>query len=200
MSLSGELLASFVTYGLPVLFGVVMLGSAGLPVPGVVLVIAAGALVRLGEMNFWLVLGLSCSAAILGDNIGYAIGRYGGRRLALRVFARLGGQSRLHQVETLAGKWGGPGIFLSRWLITPVGALFNLIFGMTGYSYRRFLFFDVAGEILWAIEYVFLGELLSDRIPALMELVDEAPWVVLGLVGAIIFGVAILRRLRKVPA
>lgn len=199
MSLSGELLASFVMYGLPVLFGVVMLGSAGLPVPGVVLVIAAGALVRLGEMNFWLVLVLSGSAAILGDNIGYAIGRYGGRRLLRRALGWLGGERRLDDAQALARKWGGPGIFLSRWLITPLGALLNLACGMAGYPYRRFLLFDVAGEILWAVEYVLLGELLSDRIATLMDLVDEAPWVAVGLVGAVIFGAAIFRRLRKPP-
>jgi membrane-associated protein len=196
VSLSGQLLAAFALYGLPVLFGVVLLGSAGIPVPGVVLVIAAGALVQQGEMNLWWVLGLTCSAAILGDNLGYAIGLSGGRRLAHRITRRVG-ESHLRDAEALARKWGGLGIFFSRWLLTPLGSSLNLASGMAAYPYLRFLLFDVSGEVLWTLEYVLLGELLSDRIGTLMDLLGQLPWVVLGLISAAIFGRSIGRHLRK---
>jgi membrane-associated protein len=197
VTLGGQLLAAFALYGLPVLFGVVLLGSAGLPIPGVVVVIAAGALVHLGEMNLWWVLGLTCSAAILGDNLGYAIGRSGGRRLAHRIARRIGAESRLRDAEALARKWGGLGIFFSRWLLTPLGAPLNLVSGMTAYPHLRFLFFDVAGQILWTIEYVLLGELLSDRIGTLLELLGQLPWIMLGLIGAAVFGRSLVGYLRK---
>ena len=197
VSLSGQLLAAFALYGLPVLFGVVLLGSAGVPIPGVVVVIVAGALVQQGELNLWWVVGLACSAAILGDNIGYALGRFGRHHLAHRFIWRLGGESRLKDAEALAGKWSGFGIFLSRWLLTPFGALINLASGMGAYPYPRFLLFDVSGEVLWAIEYVLLGELLSNRIATVMDLLGQVSWVVVGLIGAIIFGWLIVRRLRQ---
>jgi membrane-associated protein len=197
MSLSGQLLAAFALYGLPVLFGVVMLGSAGLPVPGVVLVIAAGALVQQGELGLLWAIGLACGAAVAGDNIGYAIGRFGGRRLARRISRRFGAEGQLRHAEALAGKWGGLGIFLSRWLLTPFGAPLNLASGMADYPYLRFLLFDISGEILWAVGYVLLGELLSDRIGTVMDLIGQLPWVVIGLIGAVLTGRSIVRLLCK---
>jgi membrane-associated protein len=197
VSLSGQLLAAFALYGLPVLFGVVLLGSAGIPLPGVVLVIAAGALVRHGELNLWWVIGLACGAAILGDSTGYAIGLFGGRRLALRVTGRFGDERQLHHAEALARKWGGLGIFFSRWLVTPFGSAINLASGMAAYPYLRFLFFDISGDVLWTIEWVLLGEMLSDRIGTLIDLVGQVPWVVVGLIGAAIFGRSIVGRLHK---
>ncbi len=197
MTVGGQLLAAFSLYGLPVLFGVVLLGSAGLPIPGVVVVIAAGALVRLGEMNLWWVLSLTCSGAVLGDNLAYAIGRTGGRRLARRITARIGGERRIQQAEALSMKWGGLGIFLSRWLLTPVGAPLNFVSGMTAYPHPRFLLFDVTGQILWTVEYVLLGELLSDRIATLLQLLGQLPWLALGLIGAVVFGRGLAGYLRK---
>jgi membrane-associated protein len=197
VSLSGQLLAALALYGLPVLFGVVLIGSAGIPIPGVVVVIAAGALAQQGQMNLWWVLGLTCSAAILGDNIGYAIGLSGGRRLAHRLTRRFGGESHLRDAEALARKWGGLGIFFSRWILTPLGAPLNLVSGMTAYPYHRFFLFDVSGEVLWTLEYVLLGELLSDRLGILMELVGQLPWIMLGLIGALIFGGSLVGYLRK---
>ncbi len=197
MSLSGQLLADFSLYGLPVLFGVVLLGSAGLPVPGVVLVIAAGALVQQGDMNLWWVLGLTCSAAILGDSLGYAVGRFAGRSLVCRIVARVDGEDHWQRAEELARRWGGLGIFFSRWLLTPFGAPLNLISGMAEYPYPRFLFFDISGEILWTLSSVLLGEVLSDRLATVVQLAGQVPWVVVGLVGAVIFGRSLVRYLRK---
>jgi membrane protein DedA with SNARE-associated domain len=197
VSPSDQLLAAFTAYGLPVLFGVVLFGSAGAPVPGVLLVIAAGALVEQGEMNLWWVIALVSIAAIVGDNLGYWVGRLGGRRLANGITGRLGGQHRLDDAEVLAKRWGGFGIFLSRWLLTPLGSALNLVSGIAAYPYPRFFMFDVAGEVLWAIEYVLLGELLSNRIANLAVLLGDLSWVVVGLAGAALFGSLLVRYLRN---
>lgn len=197
MTASGQILAAFSSYGLPVLFAVVLLGSAGLPVPGVVVVIAAGALVKLGEMNFGWVLVLTWAGAVLGDNLGYAIGRYGGQRLVDWLIRRIGGESQFRRAQSFAARWGGLGVFFSRWVLTPLGSLLNLTSGMAAYPYRRFLLFDVAGETLWAIEYVVLGELLSDRVATLVDLATEVPWVLVGLAGTVIFGRLLVKYLRR---
>jgi membrane-associated protein len=117
MSISDQLLAAFVLYGLPVLFGVILIGSVGIPVPGTFLLIAAGSFVAQGEMNLWWVILLASIGAVLGDQIGH----WGGRRLVLKVSGWLGGADRLHDAEVLTKKWGGFSIFLSRWLITILG-------------------------------------------------------------------------------
>jgi membrane-associated protein len=197
VTLSDQLLTALAAYGLPVLFGVVVLGSAGLPIPGVVVVIASGALVHLGQMNLWWVLGLTCAGAVLGDSIGYLIGRLGGRRLAQTVISRSGGERYLRYAEGVAQKWGGLSVFLSRWLLTPLGAALNLASGLADYPYHRFLLFDIPGEALYTLEYVLLGELLSDRIAALVDLLGQVTWVLVGLIGAAVFGWNLYRYLRK---
>jgi membrane protein DedA with SNARE-associated domain len=190
-------LSAFALYGLPVLFTMVMLGSAGLPIPGFILVIAAGALVEQGQMNLWAVLGLTFAAAVVGDSLGYLIGLRGGRPLAYRLAGKFGRENTLRRAEGWAMHWGGLGIFLSRWLITTLGAALNLISGMTAYPFRRFLLFDIPGQIIWTIETVLIGVLLSDRLAYVLDLQGQVPWIVIGLIGVIIFGRALFGYLRR---
>src|SRR5215210_8935015 len=121
MSLSDYLLSTFGIYGLPVLFGVLLFGSIGVPLPGSLLLVAAGSFVEQGDINQWSVLVLASAGAILGDNIGYFLGRWGGRRLVRWLSRFVGGEARLEHVEGWLKRHGGLGIFLSRWLLTPLG-------------------------------------------------------------------------------
>lgn len=182
MNLSDQLLGAMSLYGLPVLFGVLLIGSIGVPMPATLLLIAAGSFVEQGDLNLWSVLGLASAAAILGDNIGYALGRWGGRRAARRMTAWIGGETKLRQAKTWSKRWGGTGIFFSRWLVTPLGPWLNLTSGMTNYPWRRFVFFDVLGETLWVVLYVSLGRIFSDRVQAMSVFLGDVTWVIIGLI------------------
>jgi membrane-associated protein len=199
VSISDQLLAAFVLYGLPVLFGVILIGSVGIPLPSTFLLIAAGSFVEQGEMNLWWVILLASGAAILGDQIGYGIGRWGGRRVALRVGGWFGGENRLHDAEASTKKWGGFGIFFSRWLITPLGPWLNLTSGITTYSYPHFLFWGVLGEVVWVVLYVMVGKMFSDRIEALTEMLGNLIWVVVGLIAVMLFGWMLVKNFRTAP-
>jgi len=201
MSLSDYLLSTLSIYGLPVLFGVLFIGSAGLPMPSSLLLVAAGSFVGQGEMGLWPVLLLSASGAILGDNAGYALGRLGGRKLARRVSRYLGGEERFKAAETRLRRREGGGIFLSRWLLTPLGPVINIISGVTGYPWRRFLLYDVLGEALWVILYVLLGKIFSDRVHAVTEVLGNFTWMIVGLFVAVILGWIVFRSFRppKIP-
>jgi membrane-associated protein len=199
MSISDQLLAAFVLYGLPVLFGVILIGSVGIPVPGTFLLIAAGSFVEQGEMNLWWVIFLAIGGAILGDHIGYGIGHWGGRRLVLKVSSWFGAENRLQDAEALTKKWGGFSIFLSRWFITPLGPCLNFTSGITTYSYPHFLLWDVAGEVLWVILYVMIGKMFSDRIEAMTEMLGNLIWVAVGLMAAILFGWMLFKNFRATP-
>jgi membrane protein DedA with SNARE-associated domain len=59
---------------------------------------------------------------------------------------------------------------------------------MAAYSWPRFLLWDVLGEVLWVVLYVTLGELFSDRVQALAEILGSFAWVIAGLVLAVILG------------
>ncbi len=197
MSLNDQLLAALTLYGLPALFIVVLITSIGFPLPSTFALIAAGSFVQLGDMSLNWVLGLSIFAAILGDQIGYALGRWGGRPLALRLSGRLRAEGRLQQAEAFARRWGILGIFFSRWLITPLSPWLNIVSGITSYSYLRFVLVDIPGEIIWVVLYVMVGKFFSDRVQAVTMMLGSLSWALLGALSALVFAWLLLKNLRN---
>ncbi len=181
MNLGEQLLSALAMYGLPLLCGVTVVASVGLPLPISLLLIAAGSFADHGEMNVWAVIAVATLAAVAGDNLGFAIGRWGGRRLAARISRRIGGEERLEQAEAQARKWGGPGIFLTRWLITPLGPFVNLVSGFAGYPWPRFFIWDFLGELLWVVLYVMMGDVFSHQVEALGSVTSNATWAAIAL-------------------
>jgi membrane-associated protein len=195
--MSDYLLATLGVYGVPVLFVALLVGSAGVPLPASLLLVAAGSFVEQGELELWPVLALSTAGAILGDQIGYALGRWGGRRMTRRLGRLVGGEKRIEDAEEWLRRREGVGVFLSRWLLTPLGPVVNLTSGATRYPWPRFILYDVLGEALWVALYVLLGRFFSDRVQALSDLLGDLTWAVLGLVAAVLLGVLVFRYLRE---
>lgn len=196
MSLSDYLLSTLGVYGLPVLFGVLLVGSVGLPMPSSLLLLVAGSFVEQGDMKLWPVLMVSAAGAIIGDNIGYALGRWGGRRLNKRIAGLMGGVERYRQARTRFKKREGLAIFVTRWLLTPLGPIVNLMAGLTNYSWPRFLIYDVLGEVLWVVLYVLLGKFFSDSVQELSALLGDFTWMIVALVVVAIIGWKLFSYLR----
>jgi membrane protein DedA with SNARE-associated domain len=195
MNISDQLLGALSQYGLPVLFGVIAIAAAGVPLPISMMLVAAGSFVELGEMKLWQVIVVASAGAVLGDQIGYALGRWGGHRVIERFTRRRDGAARIAQASAFAKRWGAAGIFFTRWLITPLGPWLNLTSGMAGYPWMRFFIWDVLGEVLWVVLYVLLGKFFSDRVQALVEILGNLAWVIVGLIAAVILGWKLLRYL-----
>ncbi|HEY0321909.1 MAG TPA: DedA family protein [Pyrinomonadaceae bacterium] len=188
MSLSDYLLSTLGVYGLPVLFVALLIGAIGVPLPGSLMLLAAGSFVEQGDMNFLPVLALSATGVILGDNAGYALGRWGGRRLTRRLSRFFGGEKRFKAAEDWLNRRQGMGIFLSRWLLTPLAPFVNITCGVTGYSWPRFLLYDVLGEALWVALYVLLGRFFSDRVQEMSDLLGDFVWMIVGLLFVLVLG------------
>ena len=193
MSVSEQLLGDLATYGMPLLFGVTVVSCAGVPLPTSLLLIAAGSFADHGEMNGAAVIAVASLGAVIGDSIGYGVGRWGDRALADRVSRWIGGEDRLAQAEAHAQRWGGLGIFITRWLATPLGPFINLASGFAGYPWHRFLLWNVLGEVLWVALYVGLGEIFSHRVLALSSLLGDVTWAVLALIAALALAWKLLR-------
>ena len=88
MNITDQLLAALSLYGLPVLFGVITIAAVGVPMPVTLMLVAAGSFVELGEMKLWQVIIVASAAAVLGDQIGYALGRWGGHRITRGIVRR----------------------------------------------------------------------------------------------------------------
>jgi len=191
------LLAWLSVYGVPAFFVILVVTSAGIPFPDTLLLLAVGSFVAQGEMKLWEVLVVGTAGAIIGDQIGYWLARWGGRRLVRRITNRIGGVDKLKRAEAFSKRWGGAGIFLSRWLVGPLGPWVNLSSGITAYPWPRFLFWDVLGEALWIVLYIMLGKLFSDRVQGLADLLGNVTWVIVGVIAATILGWRLFRYFRS---
>lgn len=186
--MNAQLLEMLTTYGLPALFGLVVMISVGMPFPSSLMLVALGSFVAQGELSFWPVVLTGTAGAVVGDQIGYAVGFWGGRPLVNRATARFGGRDKVAKAEAFSLKWAGPGIFLSRWLFGPLGPWINVTSGLSAYSWPRFLALDVAGEFLWLLIYVSLGQIFSDQVQAIADLLGNLAWVIVGLLAVAFLG------------
>ena len=195
MSITDQLLAALLVYGLWLLFAIVAIASIGVPLPVTLMLVVAGSFVEQGEMKLWEVITVASAAAVLGDQVGYGLARWRGRRVAMALAKRMG-ESGIAKAEEFTRRYGGIGVFLSRWLVTWLGPWINITSGMTQYSWRRFLFWDVLGEVLWVTLYVVLGKLFSDRVQELMDVLGNLGWVNLGVFVAGFLGWKTIQYLR----
>jgi membrane protein DedA with SNARE-associated domain len=191
-----QLLALLAQYGAPVLFAAVTIASIGLPLPITLLLIVTGSLVSQGVINVWVAIGLAGTGSVLGDLIGYAIGRWGGGALIRRLSRLVGGPDKLRQAEARARAWGGAGVFLTRWLLTPLGPAVNLASGTAGYPWPRFVLWDVLGEFLGVAIYILLGRAFSDRVVELGAIFGDLSWTLVALAVAVVLGWRIVVYLR----
>jgi membrane-associated protein len=196
VNLNDYLLSTLGIYGLPVLFGILVIGCMGVPLPASLLLLVAGSLTEQGDMSLWPTLVLATVAAIIGDNIGYSIGRWGGTRVRGRLARLIGGEEKLKSAEEWLRRHEGAGIFFSRWLLTPLGPVVNITSGLTNYSWPRFLFYDVMGEVLWVALYVMLGRFFSGRVQEMSELLGDFVWAIVGLLCVAMLGWSLLKYFR----
>jgi membrane-associated protein len=183
-----QVLAALSQYGSPVLFAAVMVAAIGVPLPVTLMLVVTGSLVSQGVMNFWWAIGVASAGSVAGDQIGYAIGRWGGTKLVSRCIGWLGGRERLAQAEAKARRWGGWGVFFSRWLVSPLGPWINFASGIAEYSWFRFAVWDVLGEVLGVVIFIMLGRIFSDRILALDAVLGDFAWALVALVAAVALG------------
>jgi membrane protein DedA with SNARE-associated domain len=95
--------------------------------------------------------------------------------LVARIGHKLGGEAKIRKTVALAKRWGGPGIFFSRWLVTSIGPWLNVTSGIAEYPWRRFIIWDVLGDLLWVVLNVMLGYIFSDRVQAIADVFGISP-------------------------
>jgi membrane protein DedA with SNARE-associated domain len=138
------------TFGYPLLFVLVMSESGGAPIPGETSLIAAAVLASQGKLQIALVIALAASAAIVGDNIGYLIGRKGGRWLLERPGAfRRQRQEVLRVGEPFFEVHGPKAVFFGRFLL-GLRVWASWLAGATRMRWRSFVLWNALGGICWA--------------------------------------------------
>jgi membrane protein DedA with SNARE-associated domain len=190
------LLDLFARYGYAVLFVGVLLENAGLPVPGETTLLAGAALAQFGRLSLPWVIACAAAGAIVGDNIGFAIGRNGGRRLAERHGSKIGlTPARLHDFDRFFHKYGAATVFIARF-VTGLRVFCAVLAGGSELRWRTFLFFNAAGAIVWSATIAALGYSLAYSWDTLERWIGRSGFVALALIGAVA-GIAYLRKRRS---
>ena len=160
-------------YGYWAILLLVMLEDFGIPVPGETILIAAAIFAGAGRLNVVLVGVVGFIAAIIGDNIGFAIGHFGGRALALRwgkyVFLT---EERLAKAEYFFDRQGGKIIIVARF-IEGLRQANGIIAGISGMHWRRFVVFNALGAALWVGTWVTLGYVAGNHIGTIYHYITQ---------------------------
>jgi membrane protein DedA with SNARE-associated domain len=179
------------TYGLVLLFAVVAIESMGVPLPGETAIIAAAVLAST-KHHFSLVevIVVAAAAAIIGDNIGYWIGRLGGRRLLERWGPLKRYADRVLPIaERFFARHGGKAVFLGRF-VSVLRVTAAWLAGITDMSWWRFFLWNALGGVIWAAAVAsvayYAGKAAADAIGHYGAYAGGAVVVllVLGLIGA----------------
>ena len=189
----------FSRYGYAVVFIGVLLENAGVPVPGETTLLAGAALAQMGRLSlFWVIVCATCGA-VLGDNIGFAIGRRGGRKLAERHGPKIGlTPDRLRQFDRFFDRFGAPTVFIARF-VTGLRVFCAVLAGGSGLPWRTFLFYNAAGAIVWSITIAAVGYSLAYSWDTLERWIGRTGGFALAVV-VIIAVVAYVRRRRADPS
>jgi len=141
----------FIRYGYAILILGIALENVGLPLPGEVFLFAAGLLASTGSFKLFVVIALGTAGAVVGDSLGYLLGRLGGDRLP-RLYCRmtLGSAQCIQKAhEYFTRRGGGLTIVFARFVV-GIRAFAAPMAGATGMAYPHFLVYDALGALLWA--------------------------------------------------
>lgn len=182
-------------YGIPVLLLTAYVGSLGIPFPITLVIMAAGASARAGLLNPWLALLACLLGAGLADHSEYLLGRLAQPWL----MRRFGGHPTWCQARAVMRRQGGWAILLTRFWLTPLAPVVNLLAGGR-YPYARFLLFDLAGQLLWALLYGGLGYLFAAQWQQASRAMSAFSILSVGLVAAVysLFWLAQRRSIRVI--
>jgi membrane protein DedA with SNARE-associated domain len=188
--------------GYPAVTLFIMIESSGIPFPGeTMLLLAAFFAATSNQLAIPIVIACAALGAIIGDNLGYLAGRTGGRALALRygkyIFLK---PHHLDYAGKFFEKHGDKTVFFGRF-VAVLRAWAAFLAGINHMPWRKFLIYNAAGGIVWAIVYGTLGfvagRFFRDNFAAVERIARTLGWIGAGLVVAFAVTMFILLRLRR---
>lgn len=146
----------FVAYGYWMIFAVILLDNAGLPIPGELLLLTAGAFARNGEQHLGPAVLVAALAAVSGDSVGYWLRLTGARALHTYCRVTLGSERCVRRAVSYYHHYGTLTVIMGRFVM-GIRAFVAPLAGAVGLGYRRFLVVDSIGALLWSGLFIFVG-------------------------------------------
>ena len=188
--MSDYLLTQIINHGAP-LFGLILfLGAMGIPVPASILLIAAGAFSQQGFLDWSSIAVFGLLGAVAGDAVSFGMGFYAKKWVSKRIEGSPTWKNARDAFESRAGM----AVYLTRFLITALAVPTNLIAGGSGFRFRKFLTYDIFGEMTWIILYGGLGYWFGSEWELVSNFINDFGGLILGLA---ILGVGIWLGLRR---
>jgi membrane protein DedA with SNARE-associated domain len=184
-------------YGLWAIGLLITLEDFGVPVPGETILIAGAIFAGAGRINVVVLGVVAFVAAVTGDNIGFAIGHFGGRALALRfgkyVFLT---EERLDKAERFFDRRGSIVITFARF-VEGLRQANGIIAGITGMHWLRFVIFNAIGAALWVGTWITIGYFAGNNITTIYHYITLYSYYVLAGLVVLIVGYILWRRRRR---
>lgn len=181
----GPLARIVARFGYLAVFAGVFLESAGVPVPGETLLLTGAFFAHRGLLDLPWVIAAAAAAAVLGDNLGYVLGRRGGRPLAERHGRWVGlTPRRLSAIETLFARHGARAVFLGRF-VAGVRVFVAVTAGVAGVPWPRFLVWNLAGALAWSVIVGLAGYVFGQSAVAAEHLLGRAGVFAMAILAAL---------------
>lgn len=187
------------TYTYPVLVGLVLLESLGIPLPGEIALVTAAAYASLGHISIYVVIILAALGAIVGGALGYLIGLRGGLPLVLHYGGYIGVRRRhVDRAHAFFEKHGAKTILFGRF-IAILRTWAAIVAGGAGMSFLKFVLYNSIGSVVWAIVFGWLGYYFGRDLPLLESYISRVSLVLLVTLAVGIIALVFWKR-RKNPA
>ena len=157
-AIGDEVLTALLVYGYPALGLTLLLGAIGLPLPDGVATTVAGSLASQGRIDWFWAATIAVTASVLGDTVGYGLGRLLSQRFLERHGHWLGYTSaRRARIQSLFDRWGLLTIFITRTFMSYLSSIASLLAGVSHYRLPKFLGTALVGRLVWTAGYFGLG-------------------------------------------
>ena len=157
-TISDEVLTALLVYGYPVLGLILFLGAIGFPLPDGVATTVAGSLASQGRLDWIWAAAITVVASVLGDAVGYGLGRSLSGKILERYGRWIGYTlSRRTRVQLLFDRWGSLTVFITRTFMSYLSSVASLLAGITRFHLPKFLAVALVGRLIWTAAYMGLG-------------------------------------------
>jgi len=190
-----ELVGGMLVYGYPALGLMLWLGAVGVPLPTALSTAVAGSLAAQGRMDWLPATLVAVAASVLGDAVGYGLGRLVGHEVLERRGRWLGyTPATRRRAELLFERWGSMSILLSRTLVSAISPVVNIVAGGSRFRLTEFLLLALIGRVLWTTAYLALGYGVGSKLDVATEFLQQLTGLLLCVAVGVIAGILAARR------
>lgn len=193
-----QLLELLATYGLVVLLPVLLVSAVGVPLPGSLLLVAAGAIAGGGQISLPLLILGATVATLIGNGLGYLLGWRGGRSALSRWGERFRlDEDRIAQARASFTRYALLSVLFSRFPLSPISSIVNILAGTAHYPLRPFVLVNIVGVTVWSSVYVGIGYVFGANWQAVANNVSTATQILTIVAIVVIAGVFGVRFIRQ---